>query len=264
MGKGDGRRWRAWVRAVHSPVEVALRRKVGGALRESRAEMLDALDALPASKAWWSSRRDVIDDVLHALFGVDVATILGAAARAAVRRALVSGFASGATAINRPALEWASARVDAVTDQQLASMVTRVDLATKARLRALVVDTLDQGGTIADLQARIQIDEAFSPVRSLRIARTETTRSTNAGSRAAWQEVHDVEGLTVRRRWLAEIDGATRRAHVLLHGQEQSITSHFVVPSGEYAGEHGLGPGEFPSGGMVINCRCTTVPIVKT
>ena len=225
--------------------------------------MLDALDAMPGVKAWFGSRRDLLGDVLHALFGVDSGAILSDESRAALRKALDSGFNSGAQSIGRPDLEWVKARLDAATEKQLGQMVSRVDAATRNRIGDIVREVLDGGGTIADLQARIQIDEAFSPVRSLRIARTETTRATNAGSSAAWQDVADNEGLVVRRRWLAELDGATREAHRLLSGQERGIREDFEVPSGDYAGARGRGPGEFADPGMVVNCRCTTVPLVS-
>lgn len=254
--------WRAYVRQVHARREIALRRRARAALRAQRAALVDSLDALPVK--WWGGavHRDLLGDVLSALFGVDLDTLMGDEVRDALRAALRAGFRYGADGIGRPALQWLTPRVDATTDAQLGQLVTRTSQGTRDRVGALARLVLDEGGTIADLQARIQTDLGFGPMRSLRIARTETTRAVDAGSRAAWQDVADNEGVIVRRQWLAELDGATREAHRLLSGQERGIAEAFEVPSGDYAGAKGMGPGSFASAALVVNCRCTTIPVV--
>ena len=112
------------------------------------------------------------------------------------------------------------------------------------------------------LQARIQAAANFAPSRALLVARTETTRSTNAGASHAWQIAAGEGGMSIQREWLSSRDSEVRDAHRVLDGQTVELGGVFVIPTGEYAGKKASGPGDFDHPALVCNCRCTILPKV--
>lgn len=95
------------------------------------------------------------------------------------------------------------------------------------------------------------------PHRAELIARTETTRATNAGSHEIYQ------GAGVERKiWQATNDDRTRDSHASASGQVQPINLPFKIGSSEmmYPGDASLGApvSEF------ANCRCTVLPDLDT
>ena len=67
----------------------------------------------------------------------------------------------------------------------------------------------------------------------------------------------------MRQQWLSARDSEVRDAHAFLDGQVRASGELFVIPSGDYAGAKGSGPGGFDDPALVCNCRCTTVPLVE-
>lgn len=96
--------------------------------------------------------------------------------------------------------------------------------------------------------------ERFPSYRTEAIARTETMRSSNAGTTELFRE------WGVRKRaWLSTQDDRTREDHLGADGQEVAMDEAFDV-----GGEALMFPGD-PAGSPenTINCRCTTIPIIE-
>jgi hypothetical protein len=93
---------------------------------------------------------------------------------------------------------------------------------------------------------------------SLRIIRTETNRIMNNGSYAA-SKVAEVQGVDIRRRWVAVFDNKTRRQSASMDGQEVGIDEPFIYPNGARA----MKPGESGVAKYDINERCGVIDIVN-
>ena len=103
--------------------------------------------------------------------------------------------------------------------------------------------------------------ERVPPYRVEAIARTETIRSSNAGTTELFKEWG-----VKRHEWLSTKDDRTRSYaagdefdHVEADGQVVEVGTPFIV-----SGEELEYPGD-PSGspGNTIECRCTTIPVIE-
>jgi HK97 family phage portal protein len=254
--------WRSWVFKVHNPAETRTARGVAIALRAQRSRVLVRLEAVGLTDGERSIRRDLVNDIMAALFPAAETTTYGEELRALVRRIVMDGYADGAEQLGR---EWKmdGTAADVATDRQLGALVTNTIDTTRAAVRAEVLAGIDAGEGVNEISARLRALPEFGPARSLLIARTETTRSLGAGHEVVYQQYADEEGVTVRRQWLSARDAEVRDAHALLDGQERAIGEKFVIEGGEFAGASALAPGGFTEAALVCNCRCTTVPVVE-
>lgn len=116
--------------------------------------------------------------------------------------------------------------------------------------------SLGENGTVIDLrnaiQAIIEKNQTFYKWQSLRIARTETTTSSNfAAIKTAEQS-----DLVLDKVWISVQDNRTRITpydHFDMNNQKQELNKPFFV-----GGENIQYPGDVnASAGNVINCRCT-------
>ena len=92
---------------------------------------------------------------------------------------------------------------------------------------------------------------------ALRVVRTEGNRLANAGTYLNSEDLK-VEGVRVRRQWVATLDGRTRDSHQALDGQYEDDNGLFHI--------HGLSaryPGDFGDPAEDISCRCTTIDVVQ-
>jgi len=213
-------------------------------------------------------KRDDIGRIIDAIFNdVIEGRKLDAATRQQVRAAIVRAFEQGQIDIGEDGVVYNADRIDQMVDDVLAELVVNVNSATKASLRDIVQTGLANGESVAEMQFRIQQAHSFSAARALTIARTETTRSTAAGTVQAYNEASAQladSGIVVRKQWLSSRDGAVRDDHRALDGQTVDTDQPFVVPPGHtHTGEQGQGPAGFPSGGMSINCRCAVIPVIE-
>jgi HK97 family phage portal protein len=250
--------WRSWLAEVHQPSEKEIAIQTRRAIRRQSDEIARRLGSLDEQRA---IRRDVLDVVLGLIFPDSVRNLITEIVRNAMQRAVRVAWGRAAREVGQT-LDQASA--EALAKTLLARMSQQMNDTTGDAVMSILADGIRDGSTISDMQSRIIDATAFAPSRALAVARTETTRATSTAASSAWQAVSDSEGITIRRRWLAARDGSTREAHRALDGQEVALGQSFVVPAGggEYTGAKGLGPGEFSSAGMCVNCRCTVVPVV--
>lgn len=122
--------------------------------------------------------------------------------------------------------------------------------------------SLGENGTVIDLrnaiQSIIEKNQTFYKWQSLRIARTETTTSSNfAAIKTAEQS-----DLVLDKVWISVQDNRTRITpydHFDMNDQKQELNKPFFV-----GGENIQYPGDTKaSAGNVINCRCTIAFVPK-
>lgn len=122
---------------------------------------------------------------------------------------------------------------------------------TQDQLREVLSKAITEGQGIPEIARGIR--DAFdfnSKVRSIRIARTETTGVINDGtSQALWSEGYR------EKTWSTVIDGRERPDHAAADGQTVAIDVPFSI-----GGAAGMYPGDamLPIG-QIANCRCTLV-----
>ena len=112
-----------------------------------------------------------------------------------------------------------------------------------------------EGMTEEERQRQYFAEERLPPYRRELIARDQTLRASNAGNFALYQQWGVDE-----KEWLATLDGRVRDAHAAADGQVVPMDEPFDV-GGElmmYPGDSSLGA----SLGNVIQCRCTTIPVI--
>ena len=251
--------WRGWLDEVHTPGEAALARSVKLALAQQAGAIAERMGALIPDARAVTRDAGALSALVDALFTADIQALLRTLTLEAYRATVRSAYQRAARQVGQTL---AGTRADPLVEQLLAVMVTNVNGATKDMVAKVIADGLATGATTADMQRTLQDAAGFSPMRALRIARTESTRSAAAGASYAWQNVSADTGLTIRREWLTARDGEVRDAHRHLDGQTVNLGQPFVIQDGEYAGRKAMNPGDFDAAALVVNCRCTVLPVV--
>jgi hypothetical protein len=148
-------------------------------------------------------------------------------------------------------LEYTPSRENEIT----ADLVQRVSDTTRDAISAIVTSGLEAGDTTEDIVARLNEMGEWAPSRSLTIARTESTRSLNAGSDQAQHEAAKL-GVKSRCQWVSARDAHVRDAHEALDGEIVNLGDKFK--SGVHSAAY---PGDFGVPELDINCRCTRIPV---
>lgn len=263
--------WRARIAAVHTPAETRLARVLGAALSAQRARVIARLTALETRGKWPTGpslgaevERDLVSDILGWLWPSEEDRALAEAADAMMVRALRDAFEAAAAEVGE-VLAYDEAAQRAALSAGVDLLTGPVSRTTRTAVQAAIALELSRGGTIADMQRALQTLPAFSPARALMVARTETTRAVGAASEDAYTAAIVVAGVSVEKQWLSARDSEVRDAHILLDGQTRRVGEPFVVPAGSPvgAGESAQHPGGFSRAALTVNCRCTTIPIVR-
>ena len=255
--------WRGWLDEIHSPAEANLAIHLRRALTVQAGKIADALADHKEAIEQRGIRRDLaelLSGLVDAIFPKEVQDLMAWMTRQAYQTGLRSAFRVAAKQVGAAL---SVERADPLVEQMLASMVSNVNQTTRDMLAQILADGIAEGATVAELQQRIRGATGFSPSRSLLVARTETTRSTNAGSSYAWQLASADGEMTIEREWLSARDSETRDAHRELDGQIAPLGGFFTISTGEHAGKKASGPGEFDHPALVCNCRCTLLPRIK-
>ena len=142
-----------------------------------------------------------------------------------------------------------------LAEQIIGDMITNVQQYTKDRVARVVRAGMSSGSSINEIQRVLINDPGFSPMRALRIARTESVRTISEGTNNAYLSA-SVKGVEFEIEWVSSRDAAVRPAHQELDGET-------IDPGGvfEVDGDTAAGPGLFEDPALSINCRCTTRPI---
>lgn len=140
-------------------------------------------------------------------------------------------------------------------EAQVQRFAVEVNDTTWERLKAALTEGLEAGEGTDLLAKRVQAvmgDRIRSSAET--IARTETVSAFSAARTAGFQQSGVVEG----EEWLAALDERTRETHVAAHGQVVALGQDFIV-----GGATGPGPGLIRKASESINCRCTTLAVLK-
>lgn len=244
--------WSSWLAKVHTPEEIRIRRQVAGVFRAQQAEVLSNLDRL-------MPRRDFAADLVDAILPPGEDAQWWAGTRAALRHAVEAGVMDGASRAGFDPVVDVN-RLDLVTDHQIAALVTNVDATTRDALRKAIGQMIAEGLTPGQMQTLIQSLPEFSPMRALRVARTEATKALATGGDFAYHQLADT-GVKLQIQWLTA-GFEVREAHQLLEGATVNLGEVFIIPSGPYKGQTARYPGDFAPAALSVNCRCTTLPLV--
>jgi HK97 family phage portal protein len=156
---------------------------------------------------------------------------------------------------NLPPFRPGTPSADKWLDNRAAFWADRVNIETGKLINSEMVAGLKNGESIADLQKRVKKVFRFSSTtRTEMIARTETVAAAGAGQEEAYARTDVV----AKKQWIATIDDRVRDEHIDAHLQVVPKESAFDV-----GGEKLTSPGNGGSAWNVINCRCTTVPILR-
>jgi HK97 family phage portal protein len=266
--------WRAFVDDVQGPSEKAIKQAVRGYLRGLAARIAERVPNVLAERAvgdgsivfriegdWLA---DLVDDLNEGRIMDD--DLRGAIADS-YDRATRAAFAAmpGDLAGDFP---YDPARIDQMVDAHLADLAGRrpdgkggwiitdtgINDGTRAAVRDVVQTGLAEGATVNEIQAAIMASTRISsPMRALRIARTESNRSVNAGGVSAWEQQAEAAGVELVLTWSAAPNA--RNEHKALNGIERGKDGYWR--SGNAKAAH---PGGFGVAGLDINCRCHYTP----
>ena len=256
-------RWRSFLTDTHTPAERALATRIGRELEAQADRVAARLDLVtwPVRQARRLVTRDIASDILSVLWPSLEDEALGEASRGVLAAAIDRAFGQTEGEMAVGALEFAPSRKNALIDANMASLLKAGEF-TRYSVKTVIDRGLADGWSVNEMQAQIQKAAAFGPARALRVARTETTRAVNGGASSAMSAAQAI-GARVRQEWLSARDRHVRDAHLLLDGQERALGEPFVIPGGVYQGKAALYPGDFADPALVVNCRCTVIPVLE-
>lgn len=182
--------------------------------------------------------------LLDAIFGAQAAV-----AEAGFRAALLRlSFTTSSTFIF-------SGRARQVATDAL-GLITGINDTTTARIEEVVRHGLTHGLDSATIAARLRdMLDGWTEGRAATVARTASLSVYEASQLDGYAEA----GIA-RKAWLSNRDSNTRDDHFDADGQEVDVDASFFV-----GGEYLRFPGDpLGSAGNIINCRCTTRPVVES
>ena len=238
--------WRGYIRSLHQPTERALLRDVSRYLEASRGRYIRRVGQVLGGERSVQKRidetdlRKILDSLAEdeQLRGEVTDDLRDAVMRAFERAGRQMGVGFDPDRSPRDAAE-----------ALIGTMVARVNDTTRDVVQSVILDGLSDGKSVNAIQADLRRARAFSRDRALTIARTETTRATNAGSVRAYGEAAN-QGVDVQIEWLSARDGAVRHSHAELDGDRISPGGTFTAPSGA----HARYPGDFADASESVNC----------
>jgi len=125
-----------------------------------------------------------------------------------------------------------------------------------AKVQQTITQGFIQSQSIKEMSGNITSIMNNFAYQAERIARTESARTADIGSRAASMDAAE-QGVDIQRQWHASRDGKTRDSHIALDGQRVALDEPF-----KYKGMESYGLGQWPDIAMNINERCTILDIV--
>lgn len=253
--------WRQQIAEVHTPAERNLTVSMTEYLADQAERLGDYLgDILPTVPSAGNITKAVsaFDIVAQIYDDAQEQLILMTQLGFVLRQTLDVSFASAATDTGFE-LQASAADRDNAARVQVETLAAQLNPVTRAAVERIIKQGLDAGDTVNQIQLRLQQSAAFSPTRALAVARTEATKALNGGAQLAYNAAETQQGVVVYKRWISARDSSVRESHRLMDGQTVPQGAAFVTPSGE----RGSGPGHFNSAGEVVNCRCTTIPVIE-
>ena len=128
-----------------------------------------------------------------------------------------------------------------------------VNETTIKKLKITLAEGVLEGESIAELKKRVEeLFESFYKGRAKTVARTEVLSANNAGTNFGYKQ----SGIVKKKEWLSTLDSRTRDSHAGMNGEAVALGKDFSNGL-EYPGDPSGSPEE------IINCRCTTIPVLE-
>lgn len=124
----------------------------------------------------------------------------------------------------------------------------------KELVNSAVTQGILQGETIDEIAVRLAEVTDMNKNSAVRNATTMTTSAQNGGRIDTYKRAQDM-GISVRKRWIATLDGHTRPTHRICDGEIRETGNPFSNGL-EFPGDPNGAPAE------VYNCRCRVVAVV--
>lgn len=124
----------------------------------------------------------------------------------------------------------------------------------KELINSAVTQGILQGETIDEIAVRLAEVTDMNKNSAVRNATTMTTSAQNGGRMDTYKRAQDM-GISVRKRWIATLDGHTRPTHRICDGEIRETGNPFSNGL-EFPGDPNGKPSE------VYNCRCRVVAVV--
>ena len=242
--------WRSFIDRVHTPHERRIASAMRRYLRQQAARIAKNLKEELGNKSVTKSIDPVVlDRVLDEAFErQELLTLF----RPLYRRAMKQAFDEAAKNINADLL-FGRRELELEATAAVQKMSTSILSTTGDKVGKLVNDLIAEGATLPDMQAAIVQGAGFTPARAMMIARTETTRIANGAANRAYHRAEE-SGIQIEKMWLSARDSDVRDAHMDLDGTTVPAKGVFT-----YEGATAENPGEFGTGELDINCRCSTI-----
>lgn len=237
--------WEERVRRTNDG-EDSVARAVRALFRDQQAAVLSKL----GQRAAFDAAEDPFDlgdwiEAFRVTLRPAITRIVGAAGRAAATDIGVGyGFDLEAPAVQR------------AIEKQAQTFARRVNETTWQALKDSLAEGYQLGEGADVLARRVELVMAGRiESDSITIARTETTKAYNEGTRESWKQ----SGVVAGKRWLAALDERTRDSHIEAHGQTVGLDEYFMVGVGM-----GQAPGQIGLPEEDINCRCAMTAVLQT
>ena len=253
--------WRSYIDRLHKPAERAIRKSMSKFLDE-QSRRINRRFRRVANKSGSNLDgrivlRSITDDEIEEILESEAEkAALAAAMGTTYSRTLTASFALAARQMGDRNLEWNPIRRGETRLNALSTMSSQVQRSTDDAIRALIRSGLDRGLSIDEISLELQSARIWEAPRAMRIARTEATRITNAGSLDAMDEMRDL-GLTVYKMWDTAGDMDVRDDHADLDGVyvlSDELFNTAVGPIGQ--------PATSGDPGFDVNCRCNLIPFM--
>ena len=133
----------------------------------------------------------------------------------------------------------------------------------KGKIQSAVMQGILQGESAHKVAERLRGVAEMDYNASVRYARTMTTSAQNAGRYESFRRARD-KRIDLEIEWVATLDGRTRHAHRLMHGQRTTVDEPFETPDGYtiYYPADCTGRSDAPQS-EIWNCRCSLYGWVK-
>lgn len=146
--------------------------------------------------------------------------------------------------------EWV-ARVNLYLGTSGANKIVLIDQTTRDMVRSLMMTATAEGwGPDKAARELRKTWAGLSKIRAERIARTELVGASNLGNYEGIKTLAQENGLTVRKIWIATLDGRTRDSHLMMNGQtapqDQPFSNGLLFPGDPNASD----------ASEIVNCRC--------
>jgi hypothetical protein len=147
--------------------------------------------------------------------------------------------------------------------EQIAELMRQITLGAKYfndSTWEIIKTDLEKAGaenwTVEELTQHLWEDlDGRAPYEARRISQTEMSRTENWGQIEGYKDNQYVD----KKGWLCSFLPTSREPHMAASGEEVNLNDSFIVD-----GEHLDYPGDQAgSAGNVINCHCTTYPVVQ-